>query len=159
MRSSLRGKGPNARAERLAKANQIPYLLAERVCNVLDNNEVPTFVRLVLSGLLDLTEARPAAHVSIFEIQAHLSSTFDAWLSERAVKAAVKALLEDHDVAIGSSRGKDHGYFLIVNDAAAAAATRPLLAEIRSLARRCRALDPRTSRYLRGLLGQMEVGA
>jgi hypothetical protein len=159
MRSTLQRGTLNARAKKLAQANQIPYQLAERVCNVLDNNEVATFVRIVLSGILDLTESRPAAHVSIFEIQAHLSATFDTWLSERSVKAAVKDLVETHSIAIGSARGKDHGYFLIVTDGAAQAATRPLLAEIRSLARRCRALDPRTNRYLRGLLGQMEVGA
>lgn len=148
------------RVEQLALEHRLPYELAERVCNVLDNNEVPTFVRVTLEAILALSTPRTLdIRASIFAIQTWLTENRGLWLSDRTVKLAVKELVETHEIALGSARGAHHGYFFVVDDVEAQAATRPLLAEIRSLAKRCRALDPRHNSYLRHLLGQMEVEA
>ena len=74
--------------------------------------------------------------------------------SDRDVKAAVKELLEDCGVPIGSSRSGDRGYFLLVTPADIEAAERPLIGEIRSLARRLRAINPR-SEISRAICGQL----
>jgi hypothetical protein len=76
--------------------------------------------------------------------------------SDREIKAAVKSLVEDFEIPIGSSRSKPAGYYLIVTPEDAEAAVKPLLAEIRSLAHRCRILSPK-SQYVRHLLGQLSV--
>ena len=73
---------------------------------------------------------------------------------ERSIKAAVKELLEVHEIPIGSSRSTPAGYYLIESDTDARLAVEPLAAEIRSLARRCRVLSPK-SNYVRSLLGQL----
>lgn len=160
MRGSLRKRLSDPGVEKLALEHRIPYTLAERICDVLANNEIPTFSRYTLEAILGLSCPRELdTRASIFAIQAWLTENRGIWITERLVKAAVKHLVEVHEIALGSSRGAKPGYFFIVDDAAAQAATRPLLAEIRSLAKRCRALDPRRNRYLKSLLGQMEVQA
>lgn len=78
---------------------------------------------------------------------------------DRTVKAAVKELLEVHEIPVGSIRGADvHGYFLICTDEDRKQAERPLASEIISLARRLRTINPK-SRYARLLMGQQELEA
>lgn len=75
----------------------------------------------------------------------------------RAIKDAVKSLLEVHGLPIGSCRvpGRN-GYFFIVTDADAELASRPLQAEIFSMFRRLKVISPKSA-FVRGLQGQIEL--
>jgi len=61
-------------------------------------------------------------------------------LAEREVKSVVRDLIVNHGVAIGATRGKDHGYFLVDSAEDLEVAGRPLINEMRELARRLRVL-------------------
>lgn len=77
--------------------------------------------------------------------------------SDRAIKGAVKGLLEDFSVPIGSCRvpGRN-GYFFISSDADAEEASRPLRSEIFSLFNRLRVISPKSS-FVRELQGQITL--
>lgn len=77
--------------------------------------------------------------------------------SDRAIKGAVKGLLEDFSVPIGSCRvpGRN-GYYMCVQDSDAEDAVRPLKSEIFSLFRRIKALSPQSS-FVRELQGQITL--
>lgn len=77
-------------------------------------------------------------------------------ISDRVVKAAVKELIEVYGVPIGARRQAPCGYYLIVAPEDIQKALDPLVGEIRSLVKRCKALDPDTI-YMRQVLGQLEV--
>lgn len=97
--------------------------------------------------------AKPIASMQ----EAWRSRGMHVW-SDRMVKAAVKELLEEHEVPVGSTRRRDeHGYFLICSDEDRRQAEGPLASEIISLARRLRTINPK-SRYARLLMGQQELG-
>ena len=72
---------------------------------------------------------------------------------ERDIKAAVKSLIEEHGVPIGSARTSTPGYFLVASVEDLEAARGPIIAEIKSMAERCRVLDWRTS-FARRVQGQ-----
>lgn len=72
--------------------------------------------------------------LAISWIQEHLR------LAPRAIKAAMKSLVEDFGVPIGASRQEPYGYFLIITPEDLEQALRPLQNEITSLARRVRTL-------------------
>lgn len=77
--------------------------------------------------------------------------------SDRSIKDAVKGLLEDHDIPIGSCRipGKS-GYFFISSDSDAEDASRPLRAEIFSMFRRLKVINPKSA-FVRKLQGQISL--
>lgn len=77
--------------------------------------------------------------------------------SDRAIKDAVKTLLEEFAVPIGSCRipGKN-GYFFIDSDISAEAASRPLRAEIFSMFRRLKVISPKSA-FVRQLQGQIAL--
>lgn len=80
----------------------------------------------------------------------------------RAVRAAIKTLLEVYDIPIGSSRTPgDNGYWFIQNDDEAEEATRHLKNEIMSLFRRIKVLSPKSAfvKQLQGQLALMEAEA
>lgn len=78
--------------------------------------------------------------------------------SERAIKDSAKFLLEEMEIAIGSSRERGRGgFYLCVSDADAESAVRPYRSEIYSLFRRIRCLSP-NSAFVRRLNGQLELG-
>jgi hypothetical protein len=122
-------------AERIHKAHQACSLTA----------------RLVLDALEGRLGA--ASAMSIAEMQRQLACDGHGALSDRDIKAAVKELVEEGGVPVGSSRSKPFGYFLIVSDEDAEIAVRPLLGELKSIAGRIRKLSPKTD-YVRHLLGQ-----
>jgi len=65
---------------------------------------------------------------------------------DRAIKQAVKNLLEIYDLPIGSCRIAPHnGYYFVISDEDAEAAVRPLKAEIFSMFRRIKVLSPRSA--------------
>ena len=77
--------------------------------------------------------------------------------SDRLVKEAVKSLIEDHGIAIGSSRrAGSSGYFVCATPEDLAAAERPLRAEVFSLLRRLKTFNP-NSDISRHLAGQVEL--
>lgn len=73
----------------------------------------------------------------------------------REVKAMVKSLVEDFALPVGSSRGDPPGYFLIVTAEEALDTARVYVNEIRSLARRVKAIAP--EHKIVELLGQMNL--
>lgn len=76
---------------------------------------------------------------------------------DRSIKAAVKTLLEDHGIPIGSSRtAGDSGYWIILSDAEAEEAERPLRNEIISMFRRLKVISPRSA-FVRRMQGQLEL--
>lgn len=75
----------------------------------------------------------------------------------RAVRAAIKTLLEVYDLPIGSSRTPgDNGYWFIISDDEAEDASRHLRNEIFSLFRRLKVINPR-SKFVRELQGQVQL--
>jgi hypothetical protein len=76
---------------------------------------------------------------------------------DRAVKQAVKNLLEKYDLPIGACRIAPHnGYYFVISDEDAEAAVRPLKAEIFSMFRRIKVLSPRSA-FVRRLQGQIDL--
>lgn len=76
---------------------------------------------------------------------------------DRSIKGAVKSLLENYSIPIGSSRQPGcHGYWLIVNDDEAEEASRPIRNEIFSMFRRLKVISPKSA-FVRGLQGQMDM--
>lgn len=78
-----------------------------------------------------------------------------AGLNEREVKAAIRDLVIVHQLPIGASRGKDHGYFLVDSPEDVEIAISPLEGEIRELARRVRILGGKER--LAELCGQLPL--
>lgn len=78
--------------------------------------------------------------------------------ADRSIKDAVKILLEEHAVPIGSSRipGRN-GYFFCCSDADAEEAVRPYINEIHSMFRRIKVLSPKSA-FVRQLNGQTGFG-
>jgi hypothetical protein len=134
----------------------MPPELASRVYNTLADKTLPPPVFNTLLALSELCDPH-GGPIPLAEIQRYSRAVMRVELSDRTVKGAVKQLIEQYGVAIGSARGAArHGYFFIRTDEEATAAAAPLLAEIRSLATRCRTLSPKNP-YIQHLLGQMEV--
>jgi len=141
----------------LETASHLPAELRRRIQTTSNDLTAPAFVRTVLRSLLILSEPRCGfgGPISMYAITRDLENE-NIFLHPRTVKAAIKQLIETHGIAIGATRGAEHGYFFITTDEQAQKAVEPLLSEIRSLAIRVRALSPSTP-YIQHLLGQMEV--
>jgi hypothetical protein len=142
-------------ARELEATQYLPSELRARIQHTLCDLEAPAFVRAVL-GTLRYLASPCGSPVSLSSIQSQLRRSQNLWLSDRLIKRAIKELIETHGIAIGAARGSAHGYYFITTDAQAQDAVAPLMAEIRSLATRCRALSP-SNHYIQHLLGQMEV--
>ena len=76
-------------------------------------------------------------------------------MSQRAVKAAVKSLIEDFKLPIGASRQEPYGYFLIVTPEDLKKALGPLAHELESIAVRLDVLAG--SRYVVDLLDRVRL--
>jgi len=74
--------------------------------------------------------------------------------SAREVKAMVKSLVEDFGLPVGASRGEPSGYYLIMTAEEARHTAAAYVNEIRSLARRVKAIEP--DHKILELLGQMK---
>jgi hypothetical protein len=95
--------------------------------------------------------------MQISEMQGYWSRTGRHVWPDRTIKGAVKQLLEVHEVPVGSSRAVGcSGYFLLESDEDLQASERPLKGELLSIARRLKALNPRSA-FARQLVGQLQI--
>ena len=147
--------GLSLQCDLLAPTAYLPRELADRIFSTLADKSLPAFAFNTLMALSELADPHGGA-VPLAEVQRYAKRVIQVDLGDRTIKAAVRLLIDKYGVAIGSARGKRHGYFFITTDEEATAAAAPLLAEIRSLAARCRTLSPKNP-YIQHLLGQMEV--
>jgi hypothetical protein len=132
---------------------EIPKEVTARVLAAMADQAMSQRARAVLERVR-LAVGRDNA-VSIYALQFYWRfRELKAW-TDRDVKAAVKELVEERGVPIGSARCGTPGYFLCVTPEDIDAAERPLLNEVRSLAKRLRAMNPKSeiSRTLCGQLG------
>lgn len=135
----------------IGRRSGFPRLLSERIIKALNDPDIPSFVRVVLLGLLSSNAT--ASPVPLMVLQNLIYRSTQIMLSERTIKRAVALLIDKYGIAIGAARTGNNGYFFVRTPDQSQAAVRPLLAEIRSLARRCRILSPR-SLYGRAVHGQ-----
>lgn len=144
--------------EQLSPTAYLPEELSKQIWKTLGNPNIPTFVRVTLHAISELADPRAGAArpVPLDDIRGWALDVMGQALTERTIKLAVKLLVEKYGVAIGSSRGAQHGYFFITTDDEARRAAAPLIGEIKSLARRCRTFTPKNP-YIQHLLGQLEV--
>lgn len=133
----------------------IPAEVQERVDRAMASNRVSPCARAVLLRLRDVGGRQRA--VSIWALQSFWRISQTRIWGDRDVKAAVKELLEEHGVPIGAARSQPAGYFLLVTPEDIDEAERPLIGEIRSLARRLRAVNAK-SEISRLLCGQLGIG-
>jgi hypothetical protein len=132
----------------------MPVEIQKRIWDAFESTKLSDCQYVVLCQVIDRPGRCKAIKISEMQWQWELGEWFI--YSDREIKGAVKSLVEDFEIPIGSSRAKPAGYYLIVTPEDAEAAVKPLLAEIRSLAHRCRILSPK-SQYVRHLLGQLSV--
>lgn len=131
---------------------EIPADVQDRVDAVLLGTDATLTAHEVMIYLR--RAAGPGRAVTIAEIQARQKVRRGYVSSPRIIKRAVKELLEIHGVPIGSARGRNPGYFLLCTPEDVDKAEKPLLGEVRSLARRLRAIN-RKSEISRVLCGQL----
>jgi len=113
--------------------------------------------RAVLRELIDRDAYGKAKMVSTDDMYVAWNRRMQKVHDRRAVRAAIKTLLEVYDLPIGSSRTPgDNGYWFIVSDAEAEDASRHLRNEIFSLFRRLKVISPRSA-FVRQLQGQIEL--
>lgn len=94
---------------------------------------------------------------SIAEIQQRWKIAGEPVYSDRLIKGAVKSLLEEYEIPIGSCRVPGmSGYFLIITAEDIVETERPLRNEIISLFGRLKAISPK-SHFVRMLQGQMDI--
>jgi hypothetical protein len=110
--------------------------LDERIAEVLAGKNVPWAPESEQAVLLEMLRSHKGA-ADALPLQ---TISVQLGMSAREVKEAVKSLIEDFKLPIGGSRQKPYGYFLIVTADDLEQALRPLTGEIRSMARRVRAL-------------------
>lgn len=113
--------------------------------------------RAVLDALMFCPAFGKHLMISTDEMQAAWALDRKKIHDRRMVRAAIKTLLEVHDIPIGSSRTPgDNGYWFIVSDDEAEDASRHLRNEIYSLFRRLKVISPKSA-FVRQLQGQIEL--
>lgn len=135
----------------------IPEEVRRRLMQAMADPDISPCAFQVLTRLVRFPEiAGRARAISIASLQdwARLNS-FKVY-SDREIKSAVKELIEERNVPIGSARSDPAGYFIAVTAEDLDAAEKPLIAEIRSLAKRIRSINP-NSEISRALCGQIEL--
>jgi predicted ArsR family transcriptional regulator len=76
-------------------------------------------------------------------------------LDARAIKLAARGLVVDYGLPVVGMRRPPYGYYLAITPDELAEAIRPLIGEIKQIARRVRALQG--SDYVREMLGQIPI--
>jgi len=166
----------NAAATRVANANAQREALAEKTLRVMTGLgwRPPTPLE---AAVLPLLRPGRAAALSIRAIQERIGPFGDEgrFADAREIKEAVSRLVTDFAMPIGGARGHDQecpaagprlspsrhcrcggpGYFLVLTPEDAELAARPLIAELRSLSRRVRALAGK--KELARLFGQIQL--
>lgn len=137
----------------------LPVELQARIDEVrwTDLSDCERDVLDLLTNLVSGPRAGRQNALSIADMQRLMQRRGGYVWSDRVIKAAVKNLVEERGLPIGSSRCSDApGYFYAVETADLEAAERPLRGEIISLAKRIRAFNPRSD-FARHLAGQQEL--
>lgn len=138
----------------------LPSELQERIDAARRSGKLTEAAAAVLDLLTNEPSGPHAGRERAMQIslmQGHWRRTGQYVWPERSVKAAVKELLEEHRVPIGSSRVAGHsGYFLLSCVEDVAAAERPLRGEVLSLLKRLRTINPKSD-FVRHLAGQEEL--
>lgn len=126
--------------------------LRRHVASVMESGTLLPVERAVLTAIMHYPSFGRHTAISIASIQSHHGN-----YSDRAIKGAVKSLLEEHGIPIGSCRTPgQNGYYLIISDKDAEEASRPLQNEIMSMFRRLKVLSPKSA-FVRQLNGQMDM--
>lgn len=138
----------------------IPDAVRDRIDTALNDPDMSRCALAVLSRLRHLPAAGRNRAISIASLQSYWQICGVKVYSVREIKAAVKELLEERNVPIGSARCNPAGYYLLVCEDDIRAAVKPIWGEITSQLRRVRCLDPKSSisRELCGQLGIQETG-
>jgi hypothetical protein len=134
-------------------APTLPADVQEHVQNALYADDISQDARSVLTVIIDGLHFGGPNAIQLADLQAKLLPR----LSDRAIEACVKELVEFAGVPVGSTRSGTPGYYIIVTDDDAEMAAAPLLWEIASLARRVRVLSPKAD-IIRRIKGQQTIG-
>ncbi len=134
----------------------IPQSVRERIEAAFNDPAMSACATTILAHLCTVQAAGRNSAVAISTLQESWRRMGLKGYSVRQVKAAVKELLEERNVPIGSARCEPYGYYLLCSEEDVAAALRPIWGEIYSQLRRARCLDPK-SKISRELCGQLSV--
>lgn len=126
--------------------------LRTKIDQVLAEKTLPPFVKRIL---VEVAVHRGVKDPIPLRDLVSAAKTADVTLTERELKGWVKHLVEEFGIPIGASRTEPTGYYLAVSAGDITAAIAPYLAEIRSLARRVRALAG--EHRMAELLGQISL--
>lgn len=138
----------------------LPVETAQRISDARSSGRLSDCEEDVLALLVDLPSGARAGRdkaMQISEMQSVWARRQVHIWPDRSIKDAVKQLLEVHECPIGSSRTPGRaGYFVCASDEDLQASERPLRGELISIAKRLRALNPK-SNFARALLGQLQI--
>jgi hypothetical protein len=138
-------------------AEEAQFQIRNRIME-LSKGQSSTFTeRFVLEQLISMSAWGLKEAVSIGDMIDRANACGPNTFSHRSIKFAVKRLIEEHGIPIGSSRLQPRpGYFFIVSDEDAEVAARALQADVLSMFRRIKVLAPRSA-FVRKLNGQIEL--
>src|SRR5579872_6741727 len=119
----------------------IPSDVRARIDRAMSDPDISLCARAVLIQLVGYPATGSQRAVSIHMLRSTFAVAGIKQYGPREIKAAVKELVEDAGVPIGSARGKTPGYFLLCSQADREAAVRPIRAEVISQLKRWRTLD------------------
>lgn len=130
--------------------------IRRRVNNAFASN-LTNVERYVLQSLIRENSFGRSSPLSIARMQSWWVQNDRYMATDRAIKDAVKGLLENHGLPIGSCRTPgQNGYYFITSDADAEEASRPLQNEIYSMFRRLKVINPKSA-FVRQLQGQIQL--
>jgi hypothetical protein len=149
-----------------AQADLFPAIPAEvtaRINKAIADPNMSGCARAVLIVLAGRPAVGRARAISIADLQrvfryrmAGGESAAGVEYTDRQIKGAVKQLIEDYGVPVGSSRQEPHGYYICQDSADRINAVRPIRAEIVSLLKRWKTLDTQSDIGLE-LAGQIAM--
>lgn len=134
----------------------IPDDIRQRIDRAMSDPELGACAKAVLIQLVGYPATGSGRAMSIEMLRSTFAVAGIRQYSPRDIKAAVKELVEERGVPVGSRRTKPYGYFVACDAADLNDAERPLVAEIRSLAKRVRSINPK-SELSRMICGQLEI--
>lgn len=139
----------------------IPDDVRPRIDRALTDPEISPCAKAILLQLVGYPATGSNRAVSIYMLRSSFAISGIKQYSPREIKAAVKELVEERGVPVGSSRGKQPGYFLLVSPEDRRAAIRPIRAQIIAEMKRWRTLDADSAigLELAGQLSMLEANA
>jgi hypothetical protein len=139
-------------------SDPLPNDLHKLIVSARSSETLSACGRAILDVLTDPCRLRVGKQsaISIARLQELWMQLWGEHWCDRDIKKAVKELVEEHRIPVGSSRVEPYGYYLAVSDEDIEAAERPLRREIQSLAARLKTFNPKSD-YVRHILGQQEL--